>query len=186
MDVSSIMSDWVGGGQLFLLTGDVGPDNLKKMQYHDGDEARQIPDEFKEILEIPKTLPPSHIFDLRIRLHEEAQVVNIAPYRYAHYQKNEIEKQVVDLMESGLIRLSTSPFLSSVLLVRKKDRSWRFCTDYQRLNDATIKDYFPIPTVDDMLDELHRAKFFSKLDLRAGIIRCHSDSRTHHQLSRVL
>lgn len=141
------------------------------------ENVQRILEEFQEVLEQPKKLPPPRAFDRRIRLNDESKVVNLAPYRYAHYHKNKIEKQVDELLESGLIRRSPSPFSSPVLLVKKKDGSWRFCTDYRSLNDATIKDRFPIQTMDDMLDELHGAKFFSKLDLRAGYhqIRVHTD-----------
>jgi hypothetical protein len=76
------------------------------------------------------------------------------------------------MIAQGIIKPSQSPFASLVLLVKKKDGTWKFCMDYCLLNTVTVKDRYPMPFVDELLYKLAGAQFFTKLDLRSG----------HHQI----
>jgi hypothetical protein len=129
---------------------------------------RELVEEFPQVFKEPKGLPPKRNHEHQILLKQGVPPHCQRPYRYPHYQKTEIEKIMIDLLDSGCVRPSQSPFASPVLLVRKEDGSWRMCFDYRGLNKETVKDKFLIPVVDELLDELQGAVVFSKLDLRSG------------------
>lgn len=151
-------------------------------------EIQPLLTKFNSLFHPPQSLPPSRTTNHHIHLQPHSEPVNVRPYRYPHFQKQEIESQIEDMLQKGLIRPSISPFSSPVLLVKKHDRSWRVCVDYRALNTITIKDRYPIPTVDELLDELGAASWFSQLELLQGYyqIRMHEPDvaktvfRTHH------
>jgi hypothetical protein len=121
------------------------------------------------VFSTPQGLPPSRgVHDHSIPLVPGSLPPNIRLYRHPFSQKNEIEKMVQELLTAGVIRPSTSPYSSLVVMVLKKEGSWRMCPDFRALNKLTIKDKFPIPVIDDLLDELSGAQFFTKIDLRLG------------------
>ena len=93
--------------------------------------------------------------------------------------REEVAKQIKNMQESGVIQPSNSPWASPVVLVRKKDGTYRFCVDYREVNAVTKKDKFPLPRVDDLLDQLGEAQYFSTLDLASGYwqIRVHPESQ---------
>jgi hypothetical protein len=132
-------------------------------------DLQRIIDKHSKVFEdIPKGLPPTQNHDHEIHLIPESVPPNIRPYRYPYTQKSEIECMVEEMLEAGIISPSQSSYSAPVVMVFKKDNSWHMCPDYRELNKITIKDKFPIPVIDELLDELHGAIYFTKLDLRSG------------------
>jgi len=113
-------------------------------------------------------LPPSRDINFTIGLILGAGPVSMAPYRMAPVELVELKKQIEELLEKQFIRPSASPWGAPVLLVKKKDGSSRLCMDYRQLNKLTIKNKYPLPRIDDLLDQLKGAGVFSKIDLRSG------------------
>ena len=85
------------------------------------------------------------------------------PYRHPKAYRDEIERAIQELLALGHIRPSTSLFASSMVLVKKKDDTLRMCIGYRALNKKTLKNRYPIPRIDELMDELRGAKFFSRL-----------------------
>jgi tRNA A37 N6-isopentenylltransferase MiaA len=131
-------------------------------------KIQSLIDEFADLFQAPDSIPPSHQCNHAIPLIPGSQPFYIRLYRYPLALKDEIERQVQEMLSQGLIQPSTSMFSSPVLLVKKKDLSYRFYVDFRKLNAMTVKSKYPVPVIDQLLDELKHASWFTKLDLRAG------------------
>ena len=118
--------------------------------------------------EIPHGLPPKCSIQHKIDLLPGSTLPNRPTYSINPQETQEIQRQVDDLLTKGLIRESLSPCAIPALLVPKKDGSMRMCVDSRVINKITIKYRYPIPRLEDLLDELHRATIFSKIDIRSG------------------
>ena len=123
-------------------------------------------DVFKD--ELPKGPPPKREVVHSIEVQPGSEPTYRTPYRLRPAEDDELEEQVKSLLAQGFIRPSQSPYGAPVLFVPKKDGRWRMCIDYRALNCQTIKDRYPLPRIDTLLDRLGSAEVFTKLDLASG------------------
>jgi hypothetical protein len=110
-------------------------------------------------------LPPEREVDHEVYLQQDAPLPNIGMYRSSMIENAEIKKQVQELLDKGIIRSSSSPCGSLIVLVLKKDGTWRMCIDFRKLDKITVKNRYPHPRIDDLLDQLKNVVDFTMLDL---------------------
>jgi len=147
-------------GQPAEGNGDSAADDMVKAIL--GDYADRL------VEKLPAGLPPSRGCDHAIPLKPNATPPFKPMLRLSYAELDEMKKQLQDLLNKGYIRPSSSPFGAPVLFVRKKDGSFRMCIDYRALNKVTVMDRYPLPRIDELIDRLHGAKWFTKIDMAQG------------------
>jgi hypothetical protein len=141
-------------------------DSKGREHYHP--QIRELLSQYEPIFGlIPLGRTPDKGFEHTIELEARATHVITAPYRHSARFNDEIEKTIKESLAMGHIRPNTSPFALSIIWVLKKDGTLRMCVDYRALNKKTIKNKYPIPRIDELMDELHGEVFFTQIDLRS-------------------
>ena len=155
-----------------LASSSVNP-NIKTVKVQGAEEKirlQRLLKEFHDVfpVELPEGLPPKRQVDHKIDLQPGSQPQHRSPYRMSPKEMEELKKQIDRFLKLGHIRPSISPYGAPVLFAPKKDGGLRFCIDYRALNKNTIKNRYPLPKIDELLDQLAGARVFTKIDLRSG------------------
>jgi hypothetical protein len=134
------------------------------------EEVQELLDNFVDIVvdELPNSLPPISSINHHIILIPGEILPNKETYRLTPRENEEVRNQVQELLVKGLVRESLSPCVVPTVLSPKKDGGWRMCIDSRDINKITIRYKFPLPKMDDLMDFLSGANFFSKIDLKSG------------------
>ena len=134
------------------------------------EECRDLIQEFSDVFpeKLPYGLPPDRGDAHAIELEPGSKPPFQSIYHQSPAELKEVEKQLRELIDAGHIRPSKSPFGAPILFVKKKEGTLRMCMDYRALNKITIKNRYPLPRIDELLDKLNGARYFTKIDLRSG------------------
>ena len=118
--------------------------------------------------DLPNGLPPERAMRHNIDLLQGSKPISKPPYRLSASEASKVESQIADYLQRGFIKPSSSPWASPILLVKKKDGSMRMCVDYRGLNAITIKNKYPLPSIQEFIDKTKQARYFTKLDIHWG------------------
>lgn len=132
--------------------------------------AKKLLEEFADVFPetLPNELPPQRSIDYTIELVPGEEPPSKPIYRLSYKEMTELKSQLANLLQKGFVRPSISPYGAPVLFVHKKEGTLRLCIDYRALNKITIKNRYPLPRIEDLMDRLTGAKYFSKIDLYSG------------------
>jgi hypothetical protein len=138
--------------ELFAICPTMPDEFIKNMS----NEGKTLVQEFADVFpaELPNELPPKRVIDHAIDLLPGSEPPFKATYRLSYPEMDELKKQLSELLEKGFIRPSTSPFGAPVLFVHKKEGTLHLCVDYQALNKITIKNRYPLPRIEELMDHL--------------------------------
>ena len=135
--------------------------------------------EFQDVFS-GKNEPLGHtnVLKHKIKLEEGVKPIYVPAYRLPHKFNDEIKKTCEEMLHQGIIEESDSPYNFPLLVVPKKDNTWRIVVDFRRLNEKTIPDRYPVPVIDDILSQLGSHKWFTALDLLQGFLQIELDEES--------
>jgi len=140
------------------------PDLTKQQQL----QLDQLLEEYQDVIAKDDD-PPGHTNVVKHNIvTDDTLPIKQRPYRLSPTEHEYVEQEINHMMEQEIIQPSSSPWSSPIVLVKKKNGKTRFCVDYRKLNKITKRDTYPLPRIDEILDSLGKAKYFTSLDLASG------------------
>jgi hypothetical protein len=157
-------------GVVCVMTEPQDHETADKEDREQDPEVKQLLEEYQDVFpdELPKELPPSRSVDHKIEIVPGSKPPSRPTYKLSLSEMEELKRQLEDLVTHQFIQPSQSPYGAPVLFVKKKDGDLRMCVDYRALNKQTVRNTYPLPRIDELMDQLHGAKHFTKIDLRSG------------------